>query len=532
MIKLKTKNSSRGVLILTFTNICSKLLSLVYIPLLNHNIGNTGYGVYSSAYSIYTFVYMVTIAGASTAIPKLISEYMETDHERDAMASFRIGRRILLAMGVVMTVILFLLSRQAAGFGGYEMAYLAIIVLCPSIFLTALGSAYRGYFQGRSNLKPLGISQFIEQLLNVIFSVLFSFILIKYSVTLGVAGGAAGTAIGAFVSLIYLKYKFDKDQKIKRDISKPRMHSDKYILNYIIKFSIPLIISTGCIYAGNNLLDLNFITTGLQKAGFSELSNQATYGYFSKYMQLINTPMIIISSLAISILPLIARANISKDKKVLQKSIHDLIKVGFLIGMPAAVGLSVLSSSLFIMLLGPHNTGGASIMKYGAYVFIFSSVYQLTNTMLNSLGKVKAGAINSLIGVAIKLICDFLLIPIVFINIYGVIIGLLISNIVTLILNMLVIENHIGKKGLLLTSWQKPAISAIIMGIVVFCVDKVFFMFFGLFLWTYVANLIALLISIYVGALVYVQTMVRIKGVDEALLNAVPRKFKKLLLLK
>ncbi|WP_197276583.1 putative polysaccharide biosynthesis protein [Clostridium massiliamazoniense] len=526
------KNSSRGVMILTFTNICSKLLSLVYIPLLNHNIGNTGYGVYGSAYSIYTFVYMVTIAGASTAIPKLISEYMETDHERDAMASFKIGRIILIAMGLIMTILLFVLSRQAAAFGGYESAYLAIIVLCPSIFLTALGSSYRGYFQGRSNLIPLGISQFIEQVLNVIFSVFFSFILVKYSVTLGVAGGAAGTAIGALVSLIYLKYKFIKDQKIERDKTKPRMHSNKYIFNYIIKFSIPLIISTGCIYAGNNLLDLNFITTGLQKAGFSEAANQATYGYFNKYMQLINTPMILISSLAISILPLIARANVSGDRKNLQNSIQDLIKVGFLIGMPAAIGLSVLSKDVFTMILGPHNTGGASIMKYGAYVFIFSSVYQLTNTMLNSLGKVKEGAINSLIGVAIKLICDYLLIPIVCINIYGVIIGLLISNIVTLILNVFVIERHIGKRGLLYTSWQKPAISAIIMGIVVFFVDKIFLIFFSLFLWIYIANLIALLISVYVGALVYVQAMVRLKGVDQALLNAVPRKFKKVLLLK
>ncbi|MGL5615148.1 MAG: putative polysaccharide biosynthesis protein [Sarcina sp.] len=530
MIKLKIKNSSRGVLILTFTNICSKLLSLVYIPLLNHNIGDTGYGVYGSAYSIYTFVYMVTIAGASTAIPKLISEYMETNHERDAMASFRIGRTILLGMGLFMTILLFLLGRQAAAFGGYDSAYLAILVLCPSIFLTALGSSYRGYFQGRSNLTPLGVSQFIEQVLNVIFSVLFSFILAKYSITLAVAGGAAGTAIGALFSLIYLKYKFNQDQKIQRDTTQKRMHSNKYIFNYIIKFSIPLIISTGCIYAGNNLLDLNFITNGLRKAGFTEAANQATYGYFNKYMQLINTPMILISSLAISILPLIARANVSGDKKTLQKSISDLIKVGFLIGMPAAIGLSVLSTAVFTVIL-PHNTGGSNIMKFGAYVFVFSSVYQLTNTMLNSIGKVKAGARNSLIGVAIKLICDFLLIPIVFINIYGVIIGLLISNIVTLILNVLVIEKHIDKRGLLLKSWQKPALSAIIMGVVVFFVDKIFLLLFGIFLWHYLANLLALLISIYVGALIYVQAMVRLKAVDQALLNAVPRKFKKLLLL-
>ncbi|MGL5576892.1 MAG: oligosaccharide flippase family protein, partial [Sarcina sp.] len=77
---------------LTFTNVLSKMLSLIYIPLLTINIGEAGYGNYGSAYLIYTFVYMVTIAGSSSAIPKLMAEYSATGHERDAMASFKLGR--------------------------------------------------------------------------------------------------------------------------------------------------------------------------------------------------------------------------------------------------------------------------------------------------------------------------------------------------------------------------------------------------------------------------------------------------------
>ena len=62
---------------------------------------------------------------------------------------------------------------------------------------------------------------------------MFSFILKRYGVALGVAGGAVGTAVGAGGSLVYLLYKYKKDKTIKR-ISKQRMHTNRYILNYII----------------------------------------------------------------------------------------------------------------------------------------------------------------------------------------------------------------------------------------------------------------------------------------------------------
>ena len=528
---MSEKNTSKGLIILAFTNICSKILSLVYIPLLIMSIGKFGYGVYYASYNVYTFVYMVTISGASTAIPKLISQYSETGHERDAIASFKLGSLVLLSMGTIMTIILFAFTKPITDFIGYSDAYFAILTLCPSILLTAIGSAYRGYFQGRHNLTPIGISQFIEQVLNIVFSIVFSFILMRYSVALGVAGGAVGTAVGAGGSLIYLLYKYKKDKKIKR-VSKKRMHTNKYILNYIIRYSVPLLLSAVFIYAGSNLIDVANINNGLAKAGFDEYLRGVKYGDYGNYTQIINVPMILISSLAVSVLPIISGANVLNDKTKLKTSIERLIKTGFLIGIPSAIGLSILSRPVFTMIFGYSNLGGASIMKFGAYVFIFSSIYQLSYTMLNSLGKVKEGAVISFIGVVIKIICNFILIPIASVNIFGVIIGLLISNIITMILNIRVIETHVGFFGILKDSWQKPALSGIVMGIIVFTLNKALYAVFTMVLSNYIANIFSLLITIYVGALVYINMMLAIKGIDETIIGMVPRKFKKVLLMK
>lgn len=526
---VKVMAKTKGFIILTITNICSKLISLIYIPFLIHNIGEVGYGNYYAAYNVFTFVYMITIAGASNAIPKLISEYRETGHEEDAKASFKVGLFVLIVMACIFSLSLFLLGKKITNFIGYEKSYLALMTLCPAIILTAIGSAYRGYFQGRNELKPLGISQFIEQVLNVIFSLFFSYILMKKSLSLAVAGGAVGTSVGALGSLIYLHIKFRGEEKVT--LSKARKHDNYYLLSYIVRYSVPLLISTAFIYAGNNVVDVANIHRGLEKAGFTQDIITTKYAYFGNYMQIINVPMIFISTMAVGILPIIARENASTDKTRLKIAINKLIKIGFLVGIPAAVGLSVLSREIFTLIFN-RKIGGAEIMVFGAYVFIFSSVYQLTNTILNSLGRVGAGAISAFIGVVIKIVLNFLLIPIVSINILGVVIGLLISNLVTMFVNIFIIEREIGERGLLKGKWFKISVSAIVMGVAIFIISRALEFILIPFIGRYIANLITLMVSMYIGILIYFSFLNYIKGIEKEEIELIPLKIKKMLLIK
>ena len=532
------KNSSRGILILTMTNVLSKILSLVYIPILILNIGNEGWGNYNSAYLVYTFIYMVTIAGSSSAIPKLIAEYSASGHERDAMASFKVGRAFLLGMGVIMTLILIVISGFVVDYTGLENSRIAILALAPAILITAISSAYRGYFQGRHNLVPLGISQFIEQVLNVICSLFFSWWLMKYSLSLGVAGGAIGTAIGALASVVYLKIKYKKDLKERGRIkSQPRKHNNKYIFNYIWKYSVPLLVSALILYGGNNLIDQGIITNKLAELGYSQVQYSSMFGDFGKYFQLINLPMIIISSLALSVFPIIARENASKDKKKLNEGIAKIFKIGFMIGLPSAITLSVLSKPIFhFIYFKVGHMGGAELMVFGGYVFIFSSIYQLSVTLLNSLGRVRVGAMTAFITIAVRLLADFIFIGIATINIYGAVIGLLLSNYVGMMINIKIIENHTRTKESYLNSIVKPAIASIVMGIVLFIVyfimNRVVGEVFGLAssggVGGYITNAIALVIAGYVGSIVYLKVMIKTKGMENEDLSIFPRKLKKL----
>ncbi|MGL5576868.1 MAG: putative polysaccharide biosynthesis protein, partial [Sarcina sp.] len=491
-----------------------------------------------SAYLIYTFVYMVTIAGSSSAIPKLMAEYSATGHERDAMASFKLGRTFLIGMGVIMTILLLVLTGPFVEMTGFANSRIAIYMLAPAILITAVSSAYRGYFQGRHNFIPLGISQFIEQFLNVVLSLICSYAFMHISLAWGVAGGAVGTAIGALASVIYLKIKYNKDLKTRGRVkSEPRMHSNEHIFKYIFSYSWPLIVSALILYAGNNLFDQKIITGNLNTIGYTQTDISTMFGYFSQYTSLINLPMILISSIALSIFPMIARENASEDKTKLRDGIHRLFKIGFMIGVPAAVALAVLSQPIYhFIFFKVSNTGGSLLMKFGGYVFIFSSVYQLTVTMINSLGKVKAGTVTAIVTVGVRLIVDFIFIGISFINIYGAVIGLLVSNYIGLLLNMKIIEKHTKEKRPYLNSIVKPAISSLVMGVIMYLVYIAVSTIVGMGLGAptnggllaYISNAISLAITGYVGGVVYLQTMVRIKGMDSSDLAIFPRKIRRL----
>lgn len=527
MVKINTNKSSIGFIILSTANIFCKVLSLLYIPFLIATVGDEGYGIYYAAYNVYAFLFMFALSGTSTVIPKLIAEYSAKGNELDATASFKIGNRMMLCTGVLFASFMFFGANTLVNFIGYKKAYLAILSLAPSIILTAVNSSYRSYFQGRNNMTPIAISQVIEQIGNTIFTITCSFFLMKISLEWGVAGGALGTTLGAFITQIYLYIKYKKDSKIKRE-SNPRTKTDAEIFKYMFNFALPLIISTGFIYAGNNLVDVANIKSGLLKSGFSDSYATIRYGNFGNFMQLVNVPMIIISSLSLTILPILAKSNALDSKEQLKDNVKQIFKLSFLISIPAAVGLSVLSEPIFDMIFVSSQYKGSDLLKFGSFIIISYSLFQLSNTILNSVGRVYKGTTSAMVGVVIKIISNFILIPIASINIYGAIIGLCLSQAIPFLLNHRHIKKHIGTKENLVNTWKKPLISSIIMGIMVFVSYNSLLRITKVFMPNYISLVLSILISVYIGAIVYIQSMYKFKGITEEDLSIVPKKIRKL----
>lgn len=529
---MKKQSTSRGFAVLSAAGMFVKILSVLYIPILLSIIGKNGHANYSAAYQIYVFVFVITNSGIPVAISKIVSEFSAVGNFKDAVKSFKIARLMLLILGTVMTVIMMSFSKPVSNALGFKNAHLAVFALAPSILFTSVSSAYRGYFQGRGNMTPTAVSQVIEQVLNTIFTLVFAALLIKYGMVYGAAGGTIGTTLGALASAIYLILIFEKKRRFKVpsgvNTEQIKRYTNKQLIGKILYYGMPITICVGMTYAGN-LIDVSNVMSRLARAGITSDYAEILYGGLIKYQQLLNVPIAIISALSASILPAIAASAALKDKAGVREKINYAFRMCFLIALPSAVGLAVLSEPTFKLIFGAKYLEGADLMLYGSLVLVLTAAVQIQMTILQSLGKLYASTAYSLAGIISKIIFNYILIAIPGINIKGAVFGTIIGYVVTLMLNNRMIKKRLKIRYSLINHSMKPFIASAFMGLVVYITYFDLMYLLNFISSSYFKNAISTIISVIIGMIVYLYSLVLTGGIDKKDLESMPSKLRRLI---
>lgn len=531
--EIKQQSTTKGFAVLSAAGMVVKILSILYLPFLLRIINEEGYGVYNAAYQVYVFVYVLTNSGIPVAISKLVSEFIAVKNYRDAVKSFKMARFMMLIIGLAMSLLMMILAYPLARVLHYEKSYLAILALSPSILLTSVASAYRGYFQGRGNMVPTAVSQVIEQIMNTIFTLVFASMLIKFGMPAGCAGGTIGTTLGALFSASYLVYYYEKNKHIRLPkVEEPELkivkHTSKQIARKIISYGVPITICVGMTYAGN-LVDLMNTKQRLLAAGFTDANASISYGYLVKYQQLLNVPIAIISALSMAILPAISGAAALKDRKMIADKINYAFRLCFIIAVPSAVGLAVLSGPIFKLLFTAKYANGSSLMLYGSIVLVLTSVMQIQTTILQSIGKLYTATFYSVLGIIFKITSNYFFIAIPSINILGAVFGSIIGFSIPVLLNHKVIKKQLKVKFRFLSHAVNPIVSAAFMGLVVYI------LYFDLsyvlkFLGEgYMLNAIATVVSVAGGAYSYLLGLILTGAVGRRDIDSLPSIARKLI---
>jgi stage V sporulation protein B len=529
VFEMREQSTTKGFAVLSAASMMVKVLSLLYIPFLMLIIGDEGYGIYGAAYQVYVFIFVITNAGIPVAISKLISELIAVKNYRDAVKSFKIARFMLLIIGIVMTLVMLVFAGPLANAVHYQKAYLSLLTLAPAIFFTSIASAYRGYFQGRGNMTPTAISQVLEQGMNTVFSLVFAAYLMKYGVIAGCAGGTIGTAIGALVSSLFLMFYYEKNKKFR--VPKGYFNEEikriptKKLVGKIIKYGFPITLCVGMTYAGN-IVDVYNTKVRLMAGGFSDKDATILFGYLTKYQQLLNVPIAIISSLAMAILPAISAATTVGNKELVREKINYAFRLCFLIAVPCAVGLAVLSDPIFRTL---KFRGGSYIMTYGGVVLVLMSVMQIQTTILQSVGKLYTATLYSVLGIVCKIVTNYFLIAMPKVNILGAIAGSVLGFLIPIILNGIIIRRTLGVKFGLISHAFKPFLASTVMGSLIFGIYYIFHTMLGLVKRGYFINAFLTIAITSIGALVYLFALVIIGGITQRDLRNMPTKATRLI---
>ncbi|MGV8979811.1 putative polysaccharide biosynthesis protein [Clostridium sp.] len=524
------QSTSKGFAILSAAGFMVKIISLLYVPFLIKILGREGYGIYARAYPIFVYIYVLTNAGIPVAISKMVSELIAIGNYKDAVKTFKIARFILFILGLTMSLLMLIFAGQLANITKSTTAKLAIMTLAPTILVSSVLSAYRGYFQGRGNMTPTAVSQVLEQIANTIFSLVFAAYFMKYGIAAGAAGGTVGTSLGALVAVIYMIHAYKKNKVFRvpkgyNALDIKRL-TTKRLIKKLFSYAMPMTICLGIQQSGL-LIDLRIVQARMFDAGIVERQVTILWGVLTQYTTLIGVPIAIISSLAITILPSISSLMAVRDKKAVRSKVNYAFRLCFLVAVPSAVGLAVLAKPI-IELLG-YDPDVSRLLIYGSGVIILMAVVTIQTSILQGLGKLYLVTFYAVLGLIGKIIVNYIFVAIPSFNILGAVMGNGVSFAIVLILNYYAMNKALRVKTNLFSHASKPIIASGVMALIAKIIYASFNFTFSFAGKGYFANAFAILVAIIFAIVTYFFTLVIIGGISKEDLEVLPSKITRLI---
>ena len=520
--------------ILAMASLISRVIGLIYrIPLTNI-IGDGGNNIYAAAYDVYNILLLISSYSLPLAVSKLVAARLATGEKKNANRVFRGAFVFALTTGTIAFIIVFVFADEITRLLATPQSFLALRVLGPGLIVVAVMGVVRGYFQGMGTMVPSAISQIIEQIVNAIVSVLGAYFLFsygskvgavvgnseEYGEAFGAAGGTLGTVTGAcasliFLFLVYLTYSRSFKKEIRAD-KNHRTESYGSIAKLLILTIVPVLLST-TVYNISSIVDQGIFKNLALFQGHDAAEISSWWGIFTgKYKVLTNVPIAIASAMAASCVPSITAAYSQKDNKLVRAKISSSLRFIMILSFPCMVGLCVLASPILQLLFHDARPIGANMIVAGGISIIFYSVSTLSNAALQGIDHMAEPVKNAIISLILHVGVLFLLMLVFHMNIYAVIFANVFFSLIMCILNSKSLFRYCKFRQEYRRTYIIPAISAILMGVVVYAVYKVVLM--GCH-----SNALATLLAIFMGMLTYSIFITRLGGITEAELRGFPK---------
>ena len=511
---IRQKKLMAGVIFLTLSAVAVKIIGLLYkIPLINI-IGDDGMGYFNSAYTIYTLFHMLATAGLPVAVSILVAENLAQGKSGKSRRILRITLLLFLFIGLLGSGIMFFGSRGLASAIGNRPAQYAIALMAPVLFFVCMSSAMRGYFQGRQNMTPTAVSGVIEAGGKLVFGIAFAMWASSrgYHIAVVAAYTILGITISSAFGFLYLwVYGIISNRREGRQptyVITDDSESNRSILRRLIKIAIPITLSAS-VLSLTNIIDLAIVMRRLQSIGYSEtMANQLYGNYTGLAVPLFNLPPVLIYPIAFSIVPYISAALSRGDRNTTKNAISNAIKSAAMIGLPASIGLSILSLPILTLLFDDDSAmAAAPLLAILGMAIFFISISAVTTAILQACGKEKLPIISIVAGAMVKLLSSYILIGTPGIGIVGTPVGTLLCYITTASLNMYFVIRHTKVMPDLRRAFVRPLIAASVCGVAAYIANRV--------LIAIIRPSVAVLVAIAIAAVVYVGMLLVLKAVTQ-----------------
>lgn len=462
---MKKQNFLKGSLILIASATAAKVMGAIFrIPLANM-LGGTGMGFFSSAYGIFMTVYAVSVSGIPVAAARFTAEYAVSAPEKIILFK-RTALRICIIAGSFFSLLIILLAYPFSFYvTGDPAAAFSAAAIAPSVFFGCVTAVYRGCFEGLRNMYPTAVSQTVEaavklaaglflcrtvlqmnseqmtQAAEIIYK-LFPFYYIKcispdeLRLPLAAAAAISGVTLSAIAGTVCVTAYNSNINKLYTKNELTHFSPDSTAKAFI---SAVIPVAAGALVTNlTSLIDLATITRSLEKAieaspkYFSSFITAETpadalpnffYGSFTGLaITIFNLIPTFTNMFGKSAVPAAAECKRTGNMTLLSENIMRVVFTTAYIAVPCGIGISAIAPQVLELLFPSRQleTAVCSLpLRILGIGIIFLSVSSVLFMILQGIGKGGIPVRIMLMGVAVKLAGNLLLVQNPHINISG-----------------------------------------------------------------------------------------------------------------
>ncbi|MFA9380899.1 MAG: polysaccharide biosynthesis C-terminal domain-containing protein [Acetanaerobacterium sp.] len=466
-----------GALILTVATVLVKVIGAVFKIPLTLVLGAEGSAHFYTAYDIFNPVAAIAIAGLPVAVSKLVSENAAHGRFRDVRRIRRLSLSLFTITGTLGFAVTFFFARPFASLVGNPSGFVPILAIAPAVLFLCLMSSYRGYYEGLRNMYPTAVSQVVEAMAKLIMGYGLSLWVMKigldgfertgsvFGVPAGslaaaqtvvlpfaAAGGILGVTLSTVFGFLYLLVRHLRhgDGITKAELAtSPSARPKKALLGGLVRIAVPVCLGS-LVVSLTATIDLASVMNRLSAAVARDSQTMLTMyaGMIPADMTLARLPAFlfgtykglpmtifhlvpaITTAFGISVLPAVSSAWARRDSAELKRNVESALRVTALVAVPAGLGMTALAGPILSLLYNFSGNGlvgevaiSTPILTLMGVSVIFVAIASPINAILQAVGRADLPVKYMLIGGALKLATNYVLVAIPSVNIMGAPVG-------------------------------------------------------------------------------------------------------------
>ncbi len=478
---MKKQSFLQGAFVLICANLLVKVIGAGFKIPLTYLIHEEGMGLFGSAYTVYTILFVIATAGFPIAISKMVSESVAKGRDAEAKRIFRVALMLLICVGIFGTSVIYFGADSFSEFLKMKNAVYAIRAIAPAVFCVSVMSALRGYFQGHQNMYPTAISEVTEAVGKLVVGYILAYKYMQISVEKAAAGAITGVTFGTLMGVLILLLIFflKKDSAAGKNTE---MRSKRSIAHELVAIAVPITVGAS-VSSLTTLIDMATITRRLQSitqvtaafmtkyssyidasfnGGIDETLATKLYGLYNGYaIPLFNLPLTIVAAIAMSVVPAIAAAIAKHNKAESETVTKSALRITILLALPCGFGLFVLAKPVLMFLY--RNGMAETLLQKLSIAIVFVSLLSVTSAILQAYGRPAIPMFNMLAGGVVKIAVNYVLVGMPEFNIDGAPIGTIVCYFIIVLLNMIWVLRITGCKFSIVDFVANPVAASAVM---------------------------------------------------------------------